>query len=84
MEADNAMSEAGNQGYTQVCPDCSSQIKVNLTPSQYKEYEEDARIRYLKAQKVCVYLYDHEVPISAYDHEETVHNALRHRMLVWA
>ena len=35
-----------------MCPDCNSTIKADLTASQYKEYEEEARIRYLKAQKV--------------------------------
>jgi len=35
-----------------VCPDCSSLIHTELTAAQYKEYEEEARIRYLKAQKV--------------------------------
>lgn len=35
-----------------VCPDCSSLVRADLTPQQYKEYEEEARVRYLKAQKV--------------------------------
>lgn len=37
---------------TVMCPDCNSTIKADLTSSQYKEYEEEARVRYLKAQKV--------------------------------
>ena len=45
----DAISPVHNQV---VCPDCSSLIKADLTPVQYKEYEEEARIRYLKAQKV--------------------------------
>lgn len=48
-----AVMEPINNSHNQmVCPDCSSTIKVDLTATQYKEYEEEARIRYLKAQKV--------------------------------
>ena len=45
--------EVVNPSHNQVvCPDCNSFIKADLTPDQYREYEEEARIRYLKAQKV--------------------------------
>lgn len=52
-----------------VCPDCSSTIKVDLTATQYKEYEEEARIRYLKAQKVGgdkVAIYDRQSQVWNY------------------